>query len=335
MINRSRLVTVFFMALIAAVVPLRGQIVQAQADQTETNKVTAARIFDAFSDSARLTEIEPLIAADFTASYPTGDMGWDSIKASLEAVNNAMPDLTMTPLIMVAEGNYVAMRYRFTGTFTNALLNYDGSEIPPTGQPITLESNAILTFNDEGQSLNFTEVFDNLTFMTQLGVIPADPAMRMTHEPVDPAVWAIADTTEDFTAALRERVLEINTAAYGSNDTDALDMLYAPDYVVYPTMTDLAGVKSEIAMLHQAFSDLQIELVTLVAEGNWVAYHWRASGTFTGEATFGGMTIASTNQPVSYDGVVFGYANDDGLIVAEWNEVDNLALAMQLGMFAQ
>lgn len=332
MFNRSRFTITSLIAVIVTVTLLLGQSVQAQTDQPEANKATAARIIEAFAEPALLDEIEPLIADDFTVSYPTGDLGWDLIKTSLVAFNDAMPDLEFTPLIMVAEGDYVAMRYEFTGTFTNPLLNFDGTEIPPTGQPVMLQSNAILTFNDEGLFLNFTEVFDNLNFMTQLGVFPADSAMSMTTEPIDSAVWTIADTSVDFTTVLRERVLTVNTAAYGAGDVDALDTLYAPDYVVYPTMTDLAGVKSEIIMLHEALSDLRVEMITMIAEGNWVAYHWRAAGTFTGEANYGGMTLTPTNQPVSYDGVTFSYANEDGLIVAEWNEIDNLALGMQLGI---
>jgi predicted ester cyclase len=100
-------------------------------------------------------------------------------------------------------------------------------------------------------------------------------------------------------------------------------------------MSNLDSVKAEITMLHQALSDLQVELVTVIAEGNWVAYRWRAAGIFTGEATFAGMTVNPTNQPVSYEGIVFGYANSDGLIVAEWNEVDNLSLMMQMGLIPQ
>lgn len=325
------------MLLIAAILSLSlatAPSAQAQTNSLEANKMAVATLLQAMSAPGDFTAADALIASDFVVHFDSGDIDWDTMKVSVQGVITAMPDVTYTPLIMLAEGNRVALRYDFTGTFTSPLVNFDGSVLPPTNAPVVIQSNAILTFNDAGQIVEFREVFDSLSFFTQLGAFPMpEAAPAPMAEPLDPSIWTIAEVPADFTDALESAVLAANTAAYNAGDIDALDAVTAPEYISYPTMVGLDENKAQIAALRAAIPDLQTTTDLLIAEGNWIAYLWTAAGTFSNPFDFGGMQLPPTNQPIQLQGITFAVANADGLIVAEWSEVDNLSFGMQFGMF--
>lgn len=307
-------------------------VVRAQSDQTAANKATVAALFQAFSASGDFSSLEPLVAADFVVHAEIGDLDWDGFKGGAQTMVAAMPDVAYTPLIMVAQGSAVAVRYETDGTFTNPMTNFDGSVLQPTGKPVHIDANAILTFTDDGKLASYTEIFDNLSFLAQLGAFPADESMMTAPAEADPSVWTIRETTSDFTQRLVASVSASNTAAYQDGDVDALDAAYTADYVSYPSGGDLAASKAQILALGSAISDLTAGYDSVIAEGNWVVYRWTMSGTFANGMSFNGVTLAPTHQPVRYQGIVFAYANEDGKIAADWNEVDNLSIGMQLGM---
>lgn len=336
MYTRFRSLLAALSAIVVVTVSLSSVWVsQAQAAQTVVNKTTAGLLFEAFSNPSKISEIEVFIDDDFVVHFPSGDVGWDVVKGSIQSVADAIPDITYKPLIMVAEGSYVGLRYEFAGTFTNPMSDLaTGNVVQPTGKPVILYSNAILTFSDDGKIKEYSEIFDNLNFSAQLGLFPVpEGSIPPSTEALDTAVWTIAQTSPDFTATLKDVLEAANMAAYGKGEVDALDVVYAPDFVSYPTLTDLASTKSEIEAMRTAVPDLTVTTDVVMAEGNWVVYHWTVTGTFTGEANFGGMTLVPTHQAVSFDGIALAYANDKGQVVAEWSEIDNLSVGMQFGMF--
>jgi predicted ester cyclase len=315
-------VTAVLMATVIAG-PVRGQ-----ADPA-ANKATVVAMLAGMSSPAGIDGLDDLFADDFVVHLPGGEAGWDAMKGAALAFATAIPDGRYTPLLMLAADDRVALRYELTGTFTGPL-----SGMEPNDGPISLTSNVILTLDDEGRITSYTESFDNLTLMTQMGAFPTpDPSASPTVEPVDPATWTITQTAPEFTTALEERLMAANQAAYGEGRVDALDDAYGADYVTHPTGTDLAQSKAEIAALHAAVPDLVITMGSSVAEGNWVAYQWTANGTFTKPLETIGTQLQPTGQPVSYGGITFAVANDDGLVTADWNEVDNLTIGTQFGMF--
>lgn len=310
------------------------QVSFAQGNHLEANKATARKLFAAFADPAQFAEVDSLIASDFVVHFSTGDLGWDAMKVGAESVASAMPDITYKPLIMLAEGNYVGLRYEFAGTFTKPMTDLaTGNVVQPTGKPVALTSNVILTFSDDGKIKGYEEVFDNLSYAAQIGLFAMpDAAMPPPAKPVDSSVWTIANMSSAFTANLKKSLEAANMSAYNKGEVEALDAMYAPNYISYPTMADLARNKLQIANIRTAIPDFTVTTEAVLAEGNWVVYHWKATGTFTAPAQFSGMTLKPTNKPVSYDGIVLAYANENGQIVADWSEMDNLSIGMQLGM---
>lgn len=268
------------MLLIAAILSLSLATVpstQAQTNSLEANKMAVATLLQAMAAPGDFTAADALIAPDFVVHFDSGDIDWDAMKVSAQGVITAMPDVTYTPLIMLAEGNSVALRYDFAGTFTSPLVNFDGSVLPPTNAPVVIQSNAILTFNATGQIVEFREVFDSLSFFTQLGAFPLpEDASAPMAEPLDPSIWTIAETSAEFTDTFESAVLAANTAAYNAGDVDALDAVTAPEYISYPTLIGLDENKAQISAMRMAIPDLQSTNDLVVAEGNWIAYLWTA-----------------------------------------------------------
>lgn len=280
----------------------------------------------------RLLPFASRVAEDFTVTTANGPVGWDALVAALDFSRQSIPDLRYTPLMVIAEGSRVVVRYEFTGTFTSPMIWMTGSVIPATGETVRVHGHVLLTFTDNGLLLNYTEVLDNLNLLAELGVFLPGAPLSVPLSPIDAEIWTITETSAAFTEDLRQRVLTTASTVYGTGDLRALDRLYAQDVVTYPGLGDLDAIRANVTALRLALSSFTVDVDTVIVEGNWVAYHWRASGIFTGSLSLFGLAFTPTNRLISYEGISLGYANPDGLIAAEWTEIDNLSLATQFGL---
>jgi steroid delta-isomerase-like uncharacterized protein len=80
---------------------------------------------------------------------------------------NAFPDAKFTVDDMIAEGDQVVTKKTFTGTHREEFFG-----IPATGKPVTLQFVDIMRVRD-GRITEHWLSMDRLSFMQQLGVIPA------------------------------------------------------------------------------------------------------------------------------------------------------------------
>src|SRR5262245_2930081 len=87
----------------------------------------------------------------------------------------------------------------------------------------------------------------------------------------------------------------------------------------------IAGFKELIAMLHAAFSDLQITEEDMVVEGDTVATRWIASGTHKGEF----MGTGPSGKPFRFTGTAF-YRIAEGKIVEAWSVNNSLEIVREL-----
>ncbi len=86
------------------------------------------------------------------------------------------------------------------------------------------------------------------------------------------------------------------------------------------------GQKRIAAAFRAAFPDLTWEVDFLLAEGDFVAGRWTASGTHRG--AWAG--VEPSGRPMRFSGInVFRFA--DGKVVEIWNHRDDLGLLEQLG----
>lgn len=87
------------------------------------------------------------------------------------------------------------------------------------------------------------------------------------------------------------------------------------------------GIRQMIADWIAAFSDLRLEPLVLIAEGDYVAAHARWTGRHTG--TFMGQ--AATNKSVDLTMTEI-FRIENGLMKERWATEDNLGMFSQLGL---
>ena len=72
----------------------------------------------------------------------------------------------------VEDGELFFSEFTFAGTNTGPLVMPDGTELPATGQAVEVRAAEVVHARD-GQILQTDMVWDNMAFMTQLGLVPA------------------------------------------------------------------------------------------------------------------------------------------------------------------
>jgi predicted ester cyclase len=84
-----------------------------------------------------------------------------------------------------------------------------------------------------------------------------------------------------------------------------------------------------------ALPNIHLEVLHVIAEGDHVLIHWKASGTHAERlATLTGETIPPTRRSVRVSGALLTEVRD-GKIVREWTYWDQLSLLAQLGITDQ
>ena len=118
---------------------------------------------DAFGD---------LLVDDFVEheELPGVESSKDGVKAFFRMYIAAFPDLRMTVEDVISSGDKVVARTRATGTHEGELMG-----IPATGRRIDVQLVDIIRFGDDGLAREHWGVFDSMTMMQQLGVIPEGP----------------------------------------------------------------------------------------------------------------------------------------------------------------
>ena len=91
-------------------------------------------------------------------------------------------------------------------------------------------------------------------------------------------------------------------------------------------------VVNYLSELRNAFPDLSFQLLDLIAEGDTVAFRWRARGTFTGPGRF--MGFRPTGAAFDYEGLDIGQVAD-GKIQRLDGDADGMTIARQLGLMPQ
>jgi predicted ester cyclase len=134
---------------------------------SEANKTLVRRILEDLWNQKNPALIDELFAP--TAAWHTHDgvfHGPAGVRQLYTLYTTAFPDVHVTMVDMVAEGEKVAAYYTVRGTHTGAL-----RDLAPTGQRVTVEE-MMLTRVAGGQVVESWTVWDTLRFMQQLGLIP-------------------------------------------------------------------------------------------------------------------------------------------------------------------
>ena len=141
---------------------------------SEANKKTASRMpLEAFNEG-RLDVVDEVLSADFDDhDLPPGlPPGREGVTALITAVRSAFPDLKITIIRQIAEGDWVVTHIRSTGTMKGDFMG-----MKATGTSATWEAIHVARLRD-GKIVEHWSVQDNLGMLQQLGLAPAPPGAR-------------------------------------------------------------------------------------------------------------------------------------------------------------
>ena len=119
--------------------------------------------------------------------------------------------------------------------------------------------------------------------------------------------------------------------AWANGALEVIDEVFAPDYVRHDLRPAQAlpgpeGQKRIAADFRSAFPDVRFEVEIVIAEDEFVAARWTASGTHLG--AWG--TVEPTARSATFSGVnIFRF--DKGKVAEIWNHRDDLGLMEQVG----
>lgn len=139
--------------------------------ETEQNKAIIRRFVEEVQNQKDWEVYDELNDPGFVNhSAPPGLSDREGSKQYLSAFLGGFPDCRFTVDDMIAEGDQVVTKKTFHGTHT---VEFAG--IPATGKPVTLQYVDIMRVRN-GRITEHWLSMDQLSFMQQLGLVPAETA---------------------------------------------------------------------------------------------------------------------------------------------------------------
>ena len=133
---------------------------------SEQHKAVVRRIYDEVFGQGRLEVVDELLSADAIDHEGEGGTGPQTLKDAAGMFRAAFPDLKVTADDMMADGDKVIARARFTGTHNGEFMG-----IAPTGKSVEVGMIDIIRFAD-GKAVEHWGISDNMALMQQLGAAP-------------------------------------------------------------------------------------------------------------------------------------------------------------------
>lgn len=133
---------------------------------------TVRRIYDLIN-AGDIDRFVDLMASDFVEheQLPGLEPTKEGVLTFFRLQRAAFPDMRMEVQDVIASGNRVAIRVRYTETHTGDLMG-----MPPTGRKVDVQLIDIMGMGDDGLVHEHWGVMDQMTMMQQLGAIPAGPS---------------------------------------------------------------------------------------------------------------------------------------------------------------
>jgi steroid delta-isomerase-like uncharacterized protein len=300
-------------------IALSGSFQTVAADE-EANKAIMLRA-EEFWNTGDMAIADEVYSVDFVNHDPTAPdvRDLESYKGFAAAVRAGMPDLHVTPEVIVAEGDKVASCWTATGTQTGELVG-----IPPTDIQARWTGITIYRYAD-GKVVEAWWSKDMAGLLEQLGVMPPTRVSYTWGEssgvPGDPG-------DPETNKVLVQRMID---EVMNQHDPAVVDELFAADYLMHDPawpgeVKGPEGFKQWAgAMLDPYFSDSRVTIEDTIAEGDKVAVRWTWSGTHTGEF----MGIGPTGRQITVAGIsIHRFA--DGKFVESWANYDSLGMMQQL-----
>jgi steroid delta-isomerase-like uncharacterized protein len=131
----------------------------------EENRAIALRWYDEVWSQQRYEVVAGLVTGDVAYHWRVGSItiGPEAFRARLESFHNAIPDLRVEPVVVIAGGDLVAMRWNGTGTHTETFLNVEA-----TGAPLEWAGSTIFRF----ACGRIAEIWVETDFEVRAGSVP-------------------------------------------------------------------------------------------------------------------------------------------------------------------
>jgi steroid delta-isomerase-like uncharacterized protein len=296
---------------------------------TNDNKEVVGRYFETIWNRGEFDREAEFVAQDCIVHAPPIPGIPDGIAGPLTIVKtfrDAVPDLRLTNVLLVAADDRVVQRWVVHGTHTGE----DLFGVPPSNVALVLTG--INEFRiEDGKIAERWGTMDVLGMLQQLGVVP-DP---MQSPPPDDATETETRPVGDYTISATEEDLgrRSHMEFLSQGQSDVVDEIYTPDVVIYGRSIPpdwrhgTEGFKSYGQMLRTAFPDMEIVHDSAVAEGHYLAFRWTFHGTHDGPL-FG---APPTGKAVSIEGYDI-FRVGDGKASELWVEQDMLGLMQQIGL---
>jgi predicted ester cyclase len=138
----------------------------------EENKAVVRRYYEDYWNASDLTAIDacrgPEVLAHLDEDERIGRDGWRNV---ITIWRRAFPDIHHVVDHLVADGDIVAARIRFTGTHRGILQLGSWGPWEPTGRAVDVKEANFFRLA-EGKVVEFWAIWDTNTFARQLGVDP-------------------------------------------------------------------------------------------------------------------------------------------------------------------
>jgi steroid delta-isomerase-like uncharacterized protein len=136
----------------------------------EQNKMVAERWHNDLYVACNWEVVEEILAQDIVVHYPTGEnvKGLDQVK-SLEAIAKNYINPEINHYEILAAGDYVMIRWDMAFDHTKDLMG-----IPATGKRISDLHGIDLFRMENGKIAEFWQYYNEMGFMQQMGMLPAE-----------------------------------------------------------------------------------------------------------------------------------------------------------------
>jgi predicted SnoaL-like aldol condensation-catalyzing enzyme len=135
-------------------------------------------------------------------------------------------------------------------------------------------------------------------------------------------------------ADLKALAKQFNDEVFGKGNVDLIDELVADDFVDHQEFPGLEptkeGLKNFVKLFHTAFSDIEVETLSIGLDGDELWVHSVFRGTHTGE--FAG--VPPTGNSVSLEMMDRVKVRDEQAI-EHWGVSDDLGMMTQLGVIPE
>lgn len=124
------------------------------------------------------SKLRDYFAEDYAFHGPGGDLGFEELRAYFASLRSAFRGLRLVREQIIADGNFLAARTRFSGDFTDVFTYSPIGSVEPSGKHIEWEVIGTFRYDDESRLAEEWVQTDYRSFLTKLGVVVTESAAR-------------------------------------------------------------------------------------------------------------------------------------------------------------